>query len=52
MTITQGTNKLVPDPRALPEAVERTERPAKVLSEGWTATAGYRAIDAIVAFRR
>ena len=53
VTITEGTNKLVPDPRALPEAVERIERPANPRRpEGWDGNAGDRVIEAIVSFRR
>jgi len=53
VTITEGTNKLVPDPLALPEAVERTERPANPRRpEGWDGHAGDRVIDAIASFRR
>jgi UDP-N-acetylglucosamine 2-epimerase (non-hydrolysing) len=53
VTITEGTNKLVPDPRELPDAVERIERPANPRRpEGWDGHAGDRVIDAIVSFRR
>ena len=53
VTITEGTNRLVPDPRALPDAVERVERPANPRRpEGWDGHAGDRVIEAIVSFRR
>jgi UDP-N-acetylglucosamine 2-epimerase (non-hydrolysing) len=53
VTITEGTNKLVPDPRALPDAVEHIERPSSPRRpEGWDGHAGDRVIEAIISFRR
>jgi len=53
VTITEGTNKLVPDPGRLPTAVEQIARPTNPKRpEGWDGHAGDRVIDAIVSFRR
>jgi UDP-N-acetylglucosamine 2-epimerase (non-hydrolysing) len=53
VTITEGTNKLVPDPRALPAELEQIVRPASPRRpEGWDGHAGDRVIDAILSFRR
>jgi UDP-N-acetylglucosamine 2-epimerase (non-hydrolysing) len=53
VTITEGTNKLVPDPRELPGSVDRIERPANPRRpEGWDGHAGDRVIEAIISFRR
>jgi len=48
VTITEGTNRLVPDPRDLPGAVRAAERPAHPKQpEGWDGRAGERVIAAL-----
>jgi UDP-N-acetylglucosamine 2-epimerase (non-hydrolysing) len=50
ITITEGTNTLVPDPRALAALVRASRRPREARRpEGWDGRAGERAIEAIVA---
>jgi UDP-N-acetylglucosamine 2-epimerase (non-hydrolysing) len=52
VTITEGTNRLVPDPRALPELVRAAEgRSASRRPEGWDGRAGERVIAALMARR-
>jgi UDP-N-acetylglucosamine 2-epimerase (non-hydrolysing) len=49
VTITHGTNRLVPDPADLPAAVRAVERPVNPQRpEGWDGHAGARVVDALV----
>jgi UDP-N-acetylglucosamine 2-epimerase (non-hydrolysing) len=53
VTILEGTNQLVPDPRALPDVVRRARRPAvPPVIEGWDGRAGTRIVDALLDRRR
>jgi UDP-N-acetylglucosamine 2-epimerase (non-hydrolysing) len=53
ITVTEGTNRLVPDPRDLPAAIEKIVRDGRIpRPEGWDGFAGDRVIAAISAFRR
>lgn len=50
ITITEGTNRLVPDPRDIPDAVRAVRRPLSHRApEGWDGHAGERIIDVLVA---
>jgi UDP-N-acetylglucosamine 2-epimerase (non-hydrolysing) len=50
ITITEGTNQLVPDPAPLPELVRAAARPSSPRRpEGWDGHAAERIIDALVA---
>lgn len=50
VTITEGTNQLVLDPRLLPNLVRSASRPnARRIPEGWDGKAGARVVDALVA---
>ena len=50
ITITEGTNRLVPDPRDIPDAVRAVRRPVSHRApEGWDGHAGERIIDVLVA---
>ena len=50
ITITEGTNRLVPDPRDIVDAVRAIRRPARHrVPDGWDGNAGVRIIDALVA---
>lgn len=50
ITITEGTNQLVPDPDRIPELVRAARRPKSVRRpEGWDGHAGERIIAALVA---
>jgi UDP-N-acetylglucosamine 2-epimerase (non-hydrolysing) len=49
VTITEGTNRLVPDPRALPAAVRAMQRPTSHRRpDGWDGRAGERVIQALI----
>jgi len=53
ITVTEGTNRLVPDPRDLPAAIANIVRNGRIpRPEGWDGSAGDRVIAAISAFRR
>lgn len=50
VTITEGTNQLVLDPRLLPALVRAAARPSDPrIPEGWDGKAGSRVIDALIA---
>ncbi len=50
ITITQGTNRLVPDPASLPELIRTARRPAALRRpEGWDGQAGERIVEALLA---
>jgi UDP-N-acetylglucosamine 2-epimerase (non-hydrolysing) len=50
ITISEGTNRLVPDPRALPTALREVRRPEQWRApEGWDGRAGERVTSALVA---
>ena len=50
VTITEGTNTLVPEPEDLPDLVRGAKRPASPRRpDGWDGHAGERVIDAILA---
>src|SRR5690242_15897966 len=50
ITITEGTNRLVPDPRDIPDAVRAVRRPLSHRApDGWDGHAGERIIDILVA---
>jgi UDP-N-acetylglucosamine 2-epimerase (non-hydrolysing) len=52
ITLTQGTNQLVPDPAKLAPIVRRLQRPAAALRpEGWDGRAGERAILALTSYQ-
>jgi UDP-N-acetylglucosamine 2-epimerase (non-hydrolysing) len=49
ITISEGTNRLVPNPRDLPDAVRAMRRPSSPRRpEGWDGHAGERVIEALV----
>ena len=48
ITITEGTNRLVPDPADLPAAVQSVVRGAGRIPEGWDGRAGERIVRALV----
>lgn len=49
ITVTEGTNQLVADPRSLPDLVRMAERPQSFNApEGWDGKAGERVVDALV----
>jgi UDP-N-acetylglucosamine 2-epimerase (non-hydrolysing) len=53
ITISEGTNRLVPNPDELPSAVEGVERVRSVVRpEGWDGLASERVVNALGAFRR
>jgi UDP-N-acetylglucosamine 2-epimerase (non-hydrolysing) len=52
ITLTQGTNQLVPDPAKLASIVRTLQRPAAALRpEGWDGRAGERAILALTSYK-
>jgi UDP-N-acetylglucosamine 2-epimerase (non-hydrolysing) len=51
ITIHEGTNQLVPDPREIPERVAVLRRPESVRRpEGWDGAAGPRVVQALLSF--
>jgi len=53
ITITEGTNRLVPEPENLLAALQRVNKPAKSpRPEGWDGHAGERVIDALLRHKR
>jgi UDP-N-acetylglucosamine 2-epimerase (non-hydrolysing) len=49
ITISQGTNQLVPDPASLPHLIRSARRPdALQIPEGWDGRAGERVVQALV----
>jgi len=50
ITIAEGTNRLVPDPRAIPAAVRTLSRPVSPrIPEGWDGRAAERIVDVLLA---
>jgi len=50
ITITEGTNRLLPDPAEIPSAIRGLKRPASPrIPDGWDGHAGERIVDVLVA---